>query len=128
MEVKTVFKYKQITKMPDGEEKEKEKAKFWWSAETDCFRRVFCDEMKGYLEIMTMNAYPDEVVIKKKESSGDELQEDSSSSEEEEEEPKEEGKEDIANMDDNESFNSYSNALTTMDWGLRSHPEYQEDN
>ena len=61
--------------------------------------------MKGYLEMMTMNAYPDQVVIKKEESSGDELQEDSSSSEEEE--PEGEGKEDIANIDDNESSNSY---------------------
>ena len=83
--------------------------------------------MKACLEMMTMSAYPDQVVIKKEESSGDELQEDSSSSEEEQEEPEEEEKEDVANIDDNESSNSYSNALTTMDGGLRSHPEYQED-
>ena len=55
------------------------------------------------------------------------LQDGSSSSEEEEEEPEEEGKEDVDNIDDNDSCNSYSSALTTMDWGLRSHPEYQED-
>ena len=80
--------------------------------ETDCLTRVFGDE----------------VVIKREQSSGDELQEDSSSSdEEEEEEPEEVGKEKIAKIDDNESFNSYSSALTTIDWGLRSHPEYQED-
>ena len=70
-----------------------------------------------------MNAYPDQVVIKKEESSGHELQESSSISEEEE--PEEEGKEDIDNIDDSSSNNSYSSALTTMDWGLRSHPEYQ---
>ena len=75
--------------MPDGEEKEQENAKFWWSVETDCFTRVFGDEMDAYLEMMAMSAYPDQVVIKKEESSGDELQEDSSSSEEEEEEPEE---------------------------------------
>ena len=65
-------------------------------------------------------------MIKKEDSSGNELQEGSSSSEKEEEEPEEEGKEDIDNID-NESTNSYSNALTTMNWGLRSHPEYPED-
>ena len=85
-------KYNLITKRSDGEEKEQEEAKFWWSVETDCFTRVLGDEMKAYLKMMTMSAYPDEVVIKKDESSGDELQEDSSTSEEEEEEPDEEGK------------------------------------
>ena len=76
-----------------------------------------------------MCMYPDQVIIKKEESSGDELQEDSSSSEEEEEEeePQEEQKDEIAKIDDNESSTFYSSALTTMDWGLRSHPEYQED-
>ena len=121
------FKYDLITKMPDGEEKEHKAVKFWWSVQTDCFTRVFGDEMKAYLEMMTMSAYPDQVVIKKEESSGDELQEDSSSSEEEEEEPEEEGKEVISKIDDNESSTSDSIVLTTMAWGLRSHPEYQED-
>ena len=121
------FKYNLITKMPDGEEKEQEKAKFWWSVETDCITRVFGDEMKVYLETMAMDAYPDQVVIKKEERSGDEQQDGSSSSEEEKEEPEEEGKEDVDNFDDNDSSNSYSCALTTMDWGLRAHPEYQED-
>ena len=77
--------------MPDGEQ-EQEKAKFWWSEETDCFRRVFRDEMKAYLEMMCMCTYPDQVVIKKEESSGDELQENSSSSEEEEVGEHQEGK------------------------------------
>ena len=121
------FKYNLITKMPDGAEKEQEEAKFWWSVETDCFTKVFGDEMKGYLEMMTMSAYPDQFVIMKEESSGDELQEDSSSSEEEDQEPKEEAKEDIAKIEVNESCNAYSSALTTMDWGLSSHPEYKED-
>ena len=58
------FKYNLITKMPDREEKEQEKAKFWWSVETDCFTRVFGDEVKVYLETMVMDAYPDQVVIK----------------------------------------------------------------
>ena len=122
------FKYNLFYKMPDGEEKDQEDAKFWWSLETDCVTRVFGDEMKVYLEMMTMSVYPDQVVIKKEESSGDELQEDSpSSEEEEEEETEEEGKEEIPKIDENESSTSYSRALTTMDWGLRSPPEYQED-
>ena len=73
-----------------------------------------------------MDSYPDQVVIKKEDSSGDELQDCSSASEEEEDEPEEEGIEDIDN-NENESSNSYSSALVTMDWGLRSHPDYQED-
>ena len=75
---------------------------------------------------MAMDSYPDQVVIKKEKCSGDELQEDSSNSEEEEDEPDEEENEDIDN-NDNISSNSYSSALTTMDWGLRSHPDYQDD-
>ena len=67
--------------------------------------------MRGYLERVAMDSYPDQVVIKK-----EELEEDSSSKD----------NKDIDN-NDNESSNSYSSALTTMDWGLRSHPEYQED-
>ena len=114
--------------MPDGDENDQEHSKFWWSVETDCSTRVFGDEMKAYLEMMTMSMYPDQDIIKKEESSGDELQEDNSSSkEEEEEEPEEEGKDEIAKIDDNESSTSYSSGLTTMDWGLRLHPEYQED-
>ena len=80
------YKYNLINKMPEGDEKDQEDAKFWWSVETDCFTRVFGDEMKAYLEMMTMCMYTDQVIFKKEESSGDELQEDSSSSEEEEEE------------------------------------------
>ena len=94
--------------MQDGEEKDQEEKKFWWSIETDCFTRVSCDEMQGYLENMVMDSYPDQVVIKKEESSGDELQEESSSSEEGEEELEEEENEnkDIDN-NDNEKSNSY---------------------
>ena len=95
--------------------------------EADCFTRVFGDEMKAYLEMMTMSTCPDQVVIRKVESSGEELQEDSSSSDKEEEEPEEEGKDDIAKINENEPSNSYSSVLTTMDWGLRSHSKYQED-
>ena len=72
-----------------------------------------------------MDTYPDQVVIKKEESSGDELQEESSSNEEEDDELEDEDK-DIDN-NDNKNSDSYSSALTTMDWGLRSHPDYQED-
>ena len=84
--------------------------------------------MKGYLENMVMDVYADQVVINKEESSGDELQDERSSSAEEEDELEEEKNEneDIDN-NDNEHSNSYSSALTTMDWGLRSHPDYQED-
>ena len=78
-------------KKPDGEQREQETAKFWWSVETDCFTRVFGDEMKSYLEPMAMDLYTDQVLIKKEESSVDELQEESSSCKEEEE-LEEEGK------------------------------------
>ena len=123
------YKYNLIDKMPDENGKDQEDAKFLLSVETDCLTRVFGDEMKTCLEMMTMSMYPYQVVIKKEESSGNKLQEDSSSSEEEEEEeePEEEEKDEIAEIDDNESSTSYSRALTTMDWRLRSHPEYQED-
>ena len=116
--------------MPEGDEKDQEDAMFWWSVETDCLTRSFGDQMKAYLEMMTMCMYPDQVIVKKEESSGDELQENSSGSEqeeEEEEEEPEEEKDEIAKIDDNESSTSYSSALTTMDWGLRSHPEYQDE-
>ena len=103
--------------MPDGEEKDKEEKKFWWSIETNCFTRVFGDEVQEYLEGMVMDSYPDQVVIKKEESS---------SSEEEEDELEEEEDEDIDN-NDNKNTNSYSSALTTMDWGMRSHPDHQVD-
>ena len=122
------YKYNLIDKMPDGDGKDQEDAKFWWSVETDCFIRVFGDEMKAYLEMLTMSVYPDQVLIKKEDSSGDQLQEESSSCEDEEEEEHwEEGKQDVAKIDHYESSMSFSSALTTMDWGLRSHPEYQED-
>ena len=83
----------------------------------------------AYLEMMSMCTYPDQMIIKREESFGDELQEDNSSSEEEEEEEEhqEEEKDEIATIDDYESSTSYSSTLTTMGWGLRSHPEYQED-
>ena len=95
--------------------------------ETVCSTRVFGDEMKIYLETMAMDAYTDQAAIEKEESSGGELQEGNSSSEEEEEEPEEEGNDNTDNIEDNDSSISYSSALTAMDWGLRSHPEYQED-
>ena len=60
------FKYDLITKMPDGGEKDKEEKKFCWSIETDCFSRVFGDEVWEYLEGMVMDSYQDQVVIKKK--------------------------------------------------------------
>ena len=63
-----------------------------------------------------MDSYPDQIVIKKEESSR---------SEEEQDELKEEH-EDI-DKNDNQNSNDYSIALTTMDWGLRSHPDHQED-
>ena len=120
------FKYDLITKMK-GEGKDKEAEKFWWCNEADTFTTVFSDEMQGYLKRMVMDSYPDQVVIKKEESSGNDLQDESSSSGGEEDELEEEKNknEDIDN-NDNEHSNSYSSTLTTMDWGLRSHPDYQE--
>ena len=113
-----VKEYDLFDKIPDGEEKYTERAKFWWSIEIDCFTRVFGDGMRGYLEMMSMATYPEKVIIRKEESLSDELQEDSSSSEEVESEEEEEHQEEdeIAKIDDNESFTSYSSAITTMDW------------
>ena len=37
------FKYYLITKMQDGEGKDNEEKKFWWSIKEDCFTRVFGD-------------------------------------------------------------------------------------
>ena len=91
--------------MQDGEEKDKDKKKFWWSIEADCFTRVFGDEVWKYLESMVMNSYPDQVVIKKEESS---------SSEEEDDELEIEEDDDL-DHNDNKNSNSYSSALTTMD-------------
>ena len=102
------YKYNLIEIIPEGEEKDQEDAKFWWSVETDCFTRGFGDEMKAYLEMMSMCTYPDQVTIKKEERSGDERQEDSSSSQEEE--PQVEEKDKIAKIDDNEPSTSYSSA------------------
>ena len=116
-------KYDIISKMKDSEEEDKEEKKFWWSIEEeDCFTRVFGDEVWDYLDSAVMDSYPDQVAIKKEECSGDELQEESSSYEEEDELPEE----DIDN-NGNETSNSYLSALAMMDWGLRSHLDYQED-
>ena len=54
------YKYSLMNKMPEGDEEDQEDAKFWWSVETDCSTRVFGDEMKAYLEMMTMCIYPDQ--------------------------------------------------------------------
>ena len=106
-------------RMQYGEGKDKGEKIFLWSIEEDCFTKVFGDEVREYLEGMVMDSYPDQVVIKR---------EGSSSIEEEEglQEEDEVQEEDIDN-NDNEKSNSYSNAWTTMDWGLRSHPDHQED-
>ena len=70
--------------------------------------------MIDYLEGMLIETYPDQVEI---------TTEESSCNEEEEDELQEE---DLDNKY-KEKPNSYSSALTTMDWGLRSHVDYQED-
>ena len=70
--------------------------------------------MMDYLEGMVMDTYPDQVEIKTEESFGNEEEED------------ELQQEDLDNLD-KEKSNSYLSALKTMDWGLRSHADYQED-
>ena len=65
------------------------------------------DYLEGWLWLET---YADQVEI---------MTEESSANEEEEDELQEE---DLDNKD-KEKSNSYSSALTTMDWGLRSHAE-----
>ena len=43
--------------MPEGKEKEKEAARFWWSIEDeDCFTTVFAEKMKEYIENMIEDA------------------------------------------------------------------------
>ena len=70
--------------MQDGEEKDREEKKFWWSIEADCFTRLFGDEMWEYLEGMVMDSYPDQVVMKKEESSSSEEEQDELGEEENE--------------------------------------------
>ena len=117
------FKYDLILKIQDPEERSKEEKKFWWTIKEDCFTQIYGDEMMDYLEGMVMDIYPDQVEIKTEESSGNEEEEDGSGNEEEEEELQEED----LDKKNKEKSNSYSSALTTMDWGLRSHADYQED-
>ena len=70
--------------------------------------------MRDYLEGMVLDTYPDQVEIKTEESSGNEEEED-------------ECHEEDLDHKHKEKSNSCSSALTTMDWGLRSHVDYQED-
>ena len=70
--------------------------------------------MMDYLEGMFMEIHPDQVEIKTEESSGNEEEDD------------ELQEEDLDNKDKEKSI-SCSSALTTMDWGLRSYVDYQED-
>ena len=82
-------------------------------------------KMRGYLENMVMDSYPDQVVIMKEECSGDE--ENPRSEEEEDEHEEEKNENEDIHKSDNKHSNSYASTLTTMDWGFRSHPDYQED-
>ena len=94
--------------MEEGEEKDKEAEKFWWSVEDeDCFTQIYGEEMKDNIKRMIKDSHPNEVVIMKAESSGDEHQEESSSSEEDE--PEENEDENVAN-NDNQNSNSYASA------------------
>ena len=68
--------------------------------------------MMDYLEAMVMETCPDQVAIKTEESSVNEEDDDELQEED---------------LDNKEKENSYSSALTTMDWGMRSHVDYQED-
>ena len=80
-----VYKLDLIDKMPEGNEKEKEAVKFWWSIEEgDCFTMVFGEEMKEYIENMIDDAQPDQIMIRPTENPEGEQQESISGSEEEE--------------------------------------------
>ena len=76
--------------MPEGKEKEKEAAKFWWSIEEgDCFTMVFGGEMKEYIKNMINDAQPDQIMITPTENLEGEQQESISGSEDEEPEENE---------------------------------------
>ena len=123
--------------MPEGVEKEKAAAKFWWSIEEgDCFTIRFGEEMKEYIKNIIDDAQPDQIVIRPTENPEGEQQESISVSEDEEpeenddekpEENKNENEDKDVEINDNDNSNSYSSALTIMDWGLQAHPEYYKD-
>ena len=51
--------------MPEGEEKEKGAAKFWWSIEEgDCFTQVYSDEIKEYIKNIIDHAQRDQIMIR----------------------------------------------------------------
>ena len=88
--------------------------------------------MKEYIENMIEDAQPDEIVLRPTENREGEQQESISGSEEEEpEESNDNEPEEIKNEDreinNNDNSNSYSSALTTMDWSLCAHPDYHKD-
>ena len=113
--------------MPEGEEKEKEAAKFWWSIEKgDSFTTAYGEEMKEYIKNMINDAQPDQIMIGPTENPEGEQQESVSGSEDEEPEENENEDKDVE-TNATENSNSYSSALTTMHWGLQSHTDYHED-
>ena len=76
-----VYKLELINKMPEGKEKEKEAAKFWWSIEEgDCFATVFGEEVKEYIKNMIDDAQPDQIMIRPTENPEGEQQENISGS------------------------------------------------
>ena len=110
-----VNKLNLINKMPEGKEKEKETAKFWWSIEEgDCFTTVFGEEIKEYIKNMIDDAQPDQIVIRPTENPEGEQQESISGTEDEEpeenndEEPEENKNEDKdVEISINDNSNSY---------------------
>ena len=111
-----------IKKMPEGKAKEKEAVIFWWSIEDeDCFTTVFDKEIKEHIKNRMEDARPDQIVLQPIENQESEQPESMSEDEEPEESDDEELEEnenekENREINDKDSSNPYTNALTTMEW------------
>ena len=77
--------------MREGNAKEKEAARFWWSIEDeDCFMMVLGEEIREHIENMMEDARPDQIVLQPTENQESEQPESMSEDEEPEESDDEE--------------------------------------
>ena len=119
-----LYKLELVEKMPEGKAKEKEDARFWWSIEDeDCFIMVVGEEIKDHIVNMMENAKPNQIVLQPIENQESEQQESMSEDEEPEKSDNEELEEHVSEkqsreINDNDSSNPYTSALTTMEWIL----------
>ena len=111
-----------IKKMPEGKAKEKEAVIFWWSIEDeDCFTTVFDKEIKEHIKNRMEDARPDQIVLQPIENQESEQPESMSEDEEPEESDdeeleKNENEKENREINDKDSSNPYTSALTTMEW------------